>query len=1147
MRIFAKAFKWALGVTVVAVGLMLLAPLLVSSLVNTDAVRAELSARVKAEIQADLTFGAADVALLPRPHLIIRQAKLLKSGKYELNAAAAKFYPRPWPLFQGRFEPAKVRLESPEYLISLPAATPPSDASDASGRLNTVDLLNTRTHNLMQGLTALSLPDVELQVRNGRVRLKGRSEGRPGFDLRHIHGRYAYHHQRIDFSYDCMSNLFKQIAIRGWVNPETFEGVARIELSEFQPESVVDYLFPGAALQMSEAHVSATIDIDSEGAEGIQARIAGSAPRLNVSRGESSVVFRDQTWRGELLLQGGRLTVRLADLTSAAPRMNVSGSLEIDDRSRRARLNVSGAEVDVAEVRAAALLLLGDDETVADIFDVLRAGRVPAVHVAAEGGTLKDLQRLENYRIDGDMLAGRLHIPGLDFDLRDVSGNALIAEGILNGSSLAARMGDSTGSDGDMALSLKGSRAFRLGIDVKADLAELPPVLIRLLENPGVVAELEGLDQVEGSAAGRLTIDQKKAATSVTVDASAVKLACRYTRIPYPVSISRARLKLRNDGMTIAQMTAALGGTSLTGLSGEIVWQGGALRLNLQAEGLDLDNAEMAAWLPSLATDGPVPQAAEIGGRLTLGNLKLSFNQQAAGSAELDVGGNISRGVISSPRLPAPLVLESGGFSRQPRRLRLTDLSAALGRSNLKGLTASIGTDAGGEIQASCAQAVIALEEFLPWLARATGSDGLLGDLSAVAGMVQLTNANISGTLNSPAAWQWDTSARLQAIRLQSKTLGAPLAIPEADLTAAREGHGLQAGSRFTLQPAEVLWGDSSLRLAGDISLSRRLLRLNLQVAADQLRWPQIAHLVDRSPQRETPADTFAILGDIAVSTDSFHFGALTWQPVITRLTLKPRQVNLAVERADLCGITFGGRIDFSDGRIDLKLVPQAAGQMLDSTVSCLTEDKNMVTGRFDLTGRLAADAAAADLRRSIDGDVSLTANGGRIHRFGLLAKIFSILNVTEIYRGQMPDLTGEGFPYESMTIAADVEQSRIIFKQCAVEAQSMGLACEGEIDLAAGQMDVVVLVAPFRTADRIVKHIPVVGGILGGNLISIPFRATGGLEDPTVIPLSPTAVGAGVLGILERTLKLPITLMQPLFSKPESEEPSRSTQEQKQ
>jgi len=146
------------------------------------------------------------------------------------------------------------------------------------------------------------------------------------------------------------------------------------------------------------------------------------------------------------------------------------------------------------------------------------------------------------------------------------------------------------------------------------------------------------------------------------------------------------------------------------------------------------------------------------------------------------------------------------------------------------------------------------------------------------------------------------------------------------------------------------------------------------------------------------------------------------------------------------------------------------------------------------------------------------------------LAKILSILNVTEIYRGEVPDLTGEGFAYRTMTARAKIKGGKLLMQECSIDGLSMGIACEGNIDFAEKKMDLTVLVAPFRTVDRIVDFIPLVGHVLGGKLISIPFKAKGDLKDPSVIPLSPMAVGSGVLGILERTLKLPITIIQPVF-----------------
>jgi hypothetical protein len=94
-----------------------------------------------------------------------------------------------------------------------------------------------------------------------------------------------------------------------------------------------------------------------------------------------------------------------------------------------------------------------------------------------------------------------------------------------------------------------------------------------------------------------------------------------------------------------------------------------------------------------------------------------------------------------------------------------------------------------------------------------------------------------------------------------------------------------------------------------------------------------------------------------------------------------------------------------------------------------------------------------------------------------------------------------------------------------------MGIACEGDIDLVAKEMNLLILVAPFKTVDRIVEILPLIGGVLGGKLISIPFRAKGDLIDPNVYALPPTAVGSGILGILERTLKLPLTIIQPIIS----------------
>jgi hypothetical protein len=177
------------------------------------------------------------------------------------------------------------------------------------------------------------------------------------------------------------------------------------------------------------------------------------------------------------------------------------------------------------------------------------------------------------------------------------------------------------------------------------------------------------------------------------------------------------------------------------------------------------------------------------------------------------------------------------------------------------------------------------------------------------------------------------------------------------------------------------------------------------------------------------------------------------------------------------------------------------------------------------------AKAKPEALSQALTGKLTFSAEKGRIYRFGLLAKLLAILNVTEIYRGHVPDLAGEGFAYHSISASAKLQGGKFTMQECSIDGASMGIACTGDIDLIRKEVDLTILVAPFKTVDRIVDILPLIGSVLGGKLISIPFRATGNLEDPYVYPLPPKAVGSGLLGILERTLKLPLTIIQPVIS----------------
>jgi hypothetical protein len=72
--------------------------------------------------------------------------------------------------------------------------------------------------------------------------------------------------------------------------------------------------------------------------------------------------------------------------------------------------------------------------------------------------------------------------------------------------------------------------------------------------------------------------------------------------------------------------------------------------------------------------------------------------------------------------------------------------------------------------------------------------------------------------------------------------------------------------------------------------------------------------------------------------------------------------------------------------------------------------------------------------------------------------------------------------------------------------------------------LDYLLLVAPQKTIDSIMRHIPLVGGILH-TIDTIPLSLKGTYDDVHVFPLAPSAIGYELVETMKETLGLPIKL----------------------
>jgi hypothetical protein len=252
---------------------------------------------------------------------------------------------------------------------------------------------------------------------------------------------------------------------------------------------------------------------------------------------------------------------------------------------------------------------------------------------------------------------------------------------------------------------------------------------------------------------------------------------------------------------------------------------------------------------------------------------------------------------------------------------------------------------------------------------------------------------------------------------------------------------------------------------------------------------------------------------------------------VLQRDTLK---VN--VTEASLCGISFPLSLQLTPKKVDAEVNFAATNQSLEGVVQCLTGMPVIMTGKFDIAGTLTARGMPEQISNSwakhVAGTVTFSARDGEIRKMALLGNILSLKSVSDLLKGNV-GLGEQGFKYQSIAVGTRIENGQVSVEQATLDSPALGLAATGTVSLENYESRLTVLVAPFGKLDRMVRKTPVLGYVIGGALTSIPVGVSGDIRNPLVVPLGPRAVGSEVLGVFERTFKLPGKMLEPLSAKP--------------
>ncbi len=308
--------------------------------------------------------------------------------------------------------------------------------------------------------------------------------------------------------------------------------------------------------------------------------------------------------------------------------------------------------------------------------------------------------------------------------------------------------------------------------------------------------------------------------------------------------------------------------------------------------------------------------------------------------------------------------------------------------------------------------------------------------------------------------------------------------------------------------------------------------KIDIVVASPHLEVEDVILVASLEPVTK-PTGTGGIVALKAkVSAESGRFGDIQFARLTTVALYEEKKLYLQPLAAQILGGHCSGtsRIDFgTPGAPRYQVACTLENCSAERFMQAIGIKKQEVTGTLSMTGDITAKGkSGTELKQTALGSIKLRFEEGTLRKFSVLSKIFSILNVSQLLKLQLPDMVSGGMPYNEITATLSVRDGVVSSNDLYIDSDAMNISAVGSLDLVKEELNATVGVQPLQTVDKVVSHIPIVGWILTGkekSFITTYFEAKGKIDNPSVSPIPVKSLGKGVFDIFKRVFQLPAKL----------------------
>jgi hypothetical protein len=175
----AAAVLCAVLVALIAV-IVVIAP----KVINSSEVRSRIEATIAKELHGTVTYDRVELALLPRPNVILHRLTVQVPGTLSALIDAVRVHARLFPLFRGQFAVSSIDLIRPDLTIML------SDDEGSRSRKQSAARPAGGSFDTAMAIAGRELPDLSIKITKGKIGLL--RDGSPFLSLGNLDASFTF-------------------------------------------------------------------------------------------------------------------------------------------------------------------------------------------------------------------------------------------------------------------------------------------------------------------------------------------------------------------------------------------------------------------------------------------------------------------------------------------------------------------------------------------------------------------------------------------------------------------------------------------------------------------------------------------------------------------------------------------------------------------------------------------------------------------------------------------------------------------------------------------------------------------------------------------------------------------------------------------